>query len=118
MKKYHEEHKLDMKKYRKEHFKKYIKENPWMASYKAAKTRCNNSKATGYKNYGGRGIKCLITAEELKQLWLRDKAYEMEHPSIDRINNDGNYTYDNCQFIELSDNVKKMQKDRKRKVKK
>ena len=69
------------------------------------KQRCNNPNNVFYKNYGGRGIKCLITKEELKQLWHRDKAYLKSKPSIDRKDNDGNYEYSNCRFIELSENV-------------
>lgn len=68
------------------------------------KDRCNNPNHIGYKWYGGRGIKCLITEEELKFLWFRDKAFEMKKPSIDRINNKGNYELNNCQFLELSKN--------------
>lgn len=50
---------------------------PWRKHYYSARRRCNNNKASDYKWYGGRGIKCLITVEELKELWFRDKAYEM-----------------------------------------
>lgn len=58
-----------------------------------------------YYRYGGRGIECRITEEELKELWFQDKAYEMDQPSIDRIDNDGHYEYSNCRFIELEENI-------------
>jgi hypothetical protein len=78
---------------------------PWRKHYYSARRRCNNNKASDYKWYGGRGIKCLITVEELKELWFRDKAYNMKRPSIDRIDSDGNYEYNNCRFIEMNDNI-------------
>lgn len=80
---------------------------PWFMTLSRIRTRCLNKSASNYriyKNYGGRGIKCLITADELKRLWFRDKAYKMKRPSIDRIDNDGHYTFDNCQYLELSEN--------------
>lgn len=77
---------------------------PWKLVLKSIKTRCNNLNEISYQWYGGRGIKCLITAEELKEIWFRDKAYEMKNPSIDRKNNDGDYEINNCQFIEMPQN--------------
>lgn len=82
----------------------YCDNNPWYKIYSSIKNRCGNPKCERYKNYGGRGIKCLITMEEIKELWFRDKTYLMEKPSIDRIENDGNYTFDNCQFLEYKIN--------------
>lgn len=70
-------------------------------------SRCTNNKCSNYKYYGGRGIECNITKEEITKLWFRDKAYNMKKPSIDRKDNDSHYIYSNCQFLELSDNVKK-----------
>jgi hypothetical protein len=87
--------------------KEYRKKFPWIRIFSDIKQRCNNPNIAQYKDYGGRGIKCLITPKELKELWFRDKAYDMEQPSIDRIDNDGNYTFENCQFLELVDNIKK-----------
>jgi hypothetical protein len=80
--------------------KEYRLSHPWLKTLSNIKQRCNNKKFPKYKYYGGRGIKCLITSQELKELWFRDKAHEMKKPSIDRIDNDGNYCIENCRFIE------------------
>jgi len=88
-------------------------EHPWISHYSQAKQRCNNSNDQHFKRYGGRGIKFELTVEQTHQLWLRDKAMFLNCPSIDRIDNNGDYTFDNCQFIEHIDNVKKMWKERK-----
>jgi len=91
----------------------YLKDKkmfPWKYILQANKQRCNNPSHEGYKNYGGRGIECRITENELKFLWFRDNACVLVQPSIDRKNNDGHYEYSNCQFIELKDNVTKRNK--------
>ncbi len=80
---------------------------PWKVILSSIKQRCNNPNNEYYKNYGLRGIQCLITSEELKFLWYRDKASLLNQPSIDRIDNDGHYELPNCQFIEMIDNNKK-----------
>jgi len=95
--------------------KDYYKKYPWKNTYQWIKTRCNNQKYISYKNYGGRGIKCLITVEELKQLWFRDKAYEMKKPSIDREDDDGNYEFSNCRYIEFKLNIERQNKTRQEK---
>ncbi len=82
-------------------------QEPWYNSYRASKERCNSSNHIQYKDYGGRGIKNYLTLEQVKKLWFRDKAYNMKKPSIDRKDNDGNYEYGNCQFIELKINSAK-----------
>jgi hypothetical protein len=80
---------------------------PWIYLYQDIKRRCENKNRKDYIRYGAKGIKCKITKDEIKFLWFRDKAYLMEKPSIDRKDNNGNYTLDNCQFIELSENSRK-----------
>ena len=79
---------------------------------KDIKKRCNNKNRKDYKYYGGKGIKCLITKEELKKLWFRDKAYLMKKPSIDRKDSNGNYEYSNCRFIEMTENIRRMSNER------
>jgi len=73
----------------------------------AIRSRCTDKKHENYKWYGGRGIKCFLTVKDLERLWKRDKAYKMKKPSIDRINNDGNYELSNCRFIEMIDNYRR-----------
>lgn len=76
------------------------KKYPWKATLSSIRNRVKFQ--PGYRH-----VKCLITAEELKILWFRDKAYLMEKPSIDRKNNRGNYTFKNCQYLEMLDNCRK-----------
>lgn len=85
----------------------YRKNKPWVRTLESIKYRCNNKNSPKYHRYGERGIKCLITKEEVKFLWFRDKAYLLKKPSIDRINNDGNYELSNCRYIETSENSRK-----------
>ena len=94
----------------------YYKNNPWMRRYSYARSRCNDRNDPSYYCYGGRGIKFLLTIAEIKTLWIRDDAELMKCASIDRIDNDGNYEFTNCQFIELSENTKKQMRERIRKT--
>lgn len=84
----------------------YQKLDPWAKTYMYIRKRCLNPKDTKYARYGGRGIKALITVDELKKLWFRDKAYAMESPTIHRIDNDGNYELGNCMYIERDENAR------------
>lgn len=65
--------------------------------WKRMKARCLNPKERGYENYGGRGI--TICAGWMKSFpaFLKDmgRAPSDEH-SIDRINNNGNYSCGEC----------------------
>lgn len=108
-KKYYQDNKIFVDK------KHKIKRNKnrWWGILSDIKRRCNNKNFKHYKYYGGRGIQALISSSEIKELWFRDKAYLMKRPSIDRINNDGNYIYENCRFIEQSENTIKMVKNRR-----
>lgn len=88
-------------------YRKYEINKPWTSHYEHARQRCDNPNNHKYKYYGGRGIRFLMTRDDFKYLYERDSASQMFRPSIDRIDNDGDYALENCQFLELADNSRK-----------
>ena len=100
---YQSKNKIKLKVYT----RKYRIRNPWLTSYMSAEQRCNNKSYHCYHRYGGRGVKFLLTKQDMKFLYERDFACLMKWPSIDRVDNDGNYELSNCRFIEMSENSKK-----------
>lgn len=86
--------------------KLYYFKKPWLKSGTCAKYRCTNPNHDFYYRYGGRGIKYLLTNDELETLWKRD-ALDLKDATLDRIDNDGHYTFKNCRFIERSENSKR-----------
>ncbi len=87
--------------------RRYFKTHPWAKTYSGIKSRCNNPKQPNYSFYGAAGIRCLISMVEVKALWLRDMASAMVRPSIDRVDPNGHYTFENCRFIEFTENLKR-----------
>jgi len=79
---------------------KYHKKYPWKRTLHDIIQRCENPNNSHYHSYGGRGIKNVLTLEDIKFLWFRDSAHDLNVASIHRKNNDKNYTISNCQFIE------------------
>lgn len=73
---------------------------PWNATLQGIKDRLKKQDTI----YNRLHIACLITAEELKILWFRDKAYLMKKPSIDRKNSLNDYTIKNCRYVEFRKN--------------
>ena len=77
----------------------------WMGINK----RCENPKDGAFKYYGGRGIKSCVTSRRFITWYLEQisKRAVWQIPSLDRINNDGNYCYCNIQLLEQSENSQK-----------
>jgi hypothetical protein len=80
---------------------------PWLLNLRAARERCKNKRHINYFLYGGRGITCDLTRQQAELLWNRDRAYEMDTPTLDRIDRNGNYTFLNCRFLEMRENARR-----------
>lgn len=59
--------------------------------------RCNNTKNTSYKDYGGRGIKVCKKWHNFKE-FLKDMGVKPTRKTLDRIKNSGNYKKSNCRW--------------------
>jgi len=78
----------------------------------AMRARCNNPKHISYKNYGGRGITVCDRWNRFA-MFLEDMG---ERPTpyheIDRIDNDGNYTPENCRWATHLEQMQHTRKNR------
>lgn len=68
--------------------------------------RCECNTSSNYKYYGGRGITvCELWRYNPKSFfeWAKNSGYK-EHLCIDRVDADGNYTPENCQWVTHREN--------------
>ena len=110
-----------MAKYRKNNREKYLSyirlyrqrrysNEPWLRTFEGIRCRLRQARRLRYKQLRYIGIKMLMTRDDLKNLWIRDNAALMENPSIDRIDPNGDYSVDNCRYVEMIENRRLVKK--------
>jgi hypothetical protein len=77
-------------------------DDPLFKVWKGMLSRCSNQNGKGFKNYGGRGIKVCARWRDFQAFFADMSPGYVKGLTIERKDNDGDYSPDNCEWIAKS----------------
>lgn len=81
------------------------------SSFYAQMRRCYSAKSPKFKYYGGKGVKVEYSIREFIGWWIdRQKVLNLTKPSVGRIDHNSNYSFENIELVEISENSSEMLK--------
>jgi hypothetical protein len=83
-------------------------------SVRGQRERCDNPNNKAYKHYGAKGIKVEYTNDEFVEWWEKEAAKYSPGTklTVDRIDTNKNYCFENIQLIPWAENVRKSNSSR------
>jgi hypothetical protein len=90
-----------------------LHKHPLYQTWVTMKGRCENPHATGYENYGGRGIKVYERWRHSFPNFLSDMGERPDGMTLDRKNVNGDYSPENCKWATHKEQHHNKQSDQK-----